>query len=157
MVIDALCITGLWDRQHDAAKHRGRLVITPHPGEMAALTGLPKERITADSVRIAEQVAGHLQCVVVLKGSATVIAQPDGPTYRYEGGGVGLATSGSGDVLAGVLVGLLARGAATLQAALWSVYLHGEAGRRLAKRIGPLGFLARELPAEVPKLMADSD
>ena len=96
---------------------------------------------------------GRLQCIVVLKGSATVIAQPDGPTYLYKGGGVGLATSGSGDVLAGALVALLARGADPIEAAIWSVYLHGEAGRRLAKRIGPLGFLARELPAENPGLM----
>jgi ADP-dependent NAD(P)H-hydrate dehydratase len=84
----------------------------------------------------------------------TVIAQPAGPTYSYEGGGVGLATSGSGDVLAGILVGLAARGAKPVEAAIWSVYLHGEAGRHLAERVGPLGFLARELPAEIPGLMA---
>ena len=87
-------------------------------------------------------------------GSQTVIAQPDGEV-SLKGGGVGLATSGSGDVLAGALAGLLARGAKPIEAAVWSVYLHGEAGRRLATRVGPLGFLARELPAEIPGLMAE--
>jgi hydroxyethylthiazole kinase-like uncharacterized protein yjeF len=153
-VIDAMCATGLWDQQRTLSRHAGRLVITPNPGEMAALTGLSKEDINAAPIRVAKQVAGRLQCIVVLKGSDTVIAQPDGPTYLYKGGGVGLATSGSGDVLAGALVALLARGAEPIEAAIWSVYLHGEAGRRLAKRIGPLGFLARELPAEIPGLMA---
>lgn len=152
-VIDAMCATGLWDLKRVVSRHGGRLVITPHPGEMAALTGLSKEHINAEPLQVAQEVSNHLQCIVVLKGSATVIAQPDGPTYRYEGGGVGLATSGSGDVLAGALVGLIARGANPLEAAIWSVYLHGEAGRRLAQRIGPLGFLARELPAEIPGLM----
>ena len=154
-VIDAMCITGLWNQQQALSRHRGKVIITPHPGEMAALTGFPKERITAEPVLVAEEVAGRLQCIVVLKGSATVIAQPDGSTYRYEGGGVGLATSGSGDVLAGVLAGLIARGTKPVEAAIWSVYLHGEAGRRLAERIGPVGFLARELPAEIPGLMAE--
>jgi ADP-dependent NAD(P)H-hydrate dehydratase len=154
-VIDAMCITGLWDQRRVVSRRGGKLIITPHPGEMAALTGLSKEHINAEPIRVAEQVAGHLQCIVVLKGSATVIAQPDGPTYLYEGGGVGLATSGSGDVLAGALTGLVARGAKPVEAAVWSVYLHGEAGRRLAHRIGPLGFLARELPAEIPGLMEE--
>jgi ADP-dependent NAD(P)H-hydrate dehydratase len=152
-VIDAACLTGLWDQRQLLSRHRGRLVITPHPGEMAALTGLSREHITAQPIRVAEEVAGRLQCIVVLKGSATVIAQPDGPTYHYEGGGVGLATSGSGDVLARTLAGLLARGVKPIEASIWSVYLHGEAGRRLSGRVGPLGFLARELPAQIPRLM----
>ena len=78
---------------------------------------------------------------------------PQGARWLYEGGGVGLATSGSGDALAGLVVGLLARGVAPVSAALWGVFLHGEAGRRLAASVGPIGFLARELSAEVPGLM----
>ena len=100
-----MSVTGLWDQHDILSRHPGKLVITPHAGEMAALTGLSKEHITAEPIRVAQEVATHLQCIVVLKGSATVIAQPDGPTYLYNGGGVGLATSGSGDVLAGVLGG----------------------------------------------------
>jgi ADP-dependent NAD(P)H-hydrate dehydratase len=152
-VIDAMCVAGLREKARLVAKHADKLVITPHPGEMASLTGLSKDHINEDPVRVAQDVAAHLRCVVVLKGAQTVVSQPDGPTYLYRGGGVGLATSGSGDVLAGVLVGLVARGAKPIEAAVWSVYLHGEAGRRLAARVGPVGFLARELPAEIPRLM----
>jgi NAD(P)H-hydrate repair Nnr-like enzyme with NAD(P)H-hydrate dehydratase domain len=68
---------------------------------------------------------------------------------------VGLATSGSGDTLAGIVAGLLARGADALQAAVWGVYLHGAAGNRLATRIGRVGYLARELSAEVPRLLEE--
>ncbi|MDQ6926009.1 MAG: NAD(P)H-hydrate dehydratase, partial [Candidatus Eremiobacteraeota bacterium] len=79
-------------------------------------------------------------------------AEPSGALYRNERGNVGLATSGSGDVLAGVIGGLLARGAKPLVAAVWGVYLHARAGDALAKRIG-FGFLARELSAEIPPIM----
>jgi NAD(P)H-hydrate repair Nnr-like enzyme with NAD(P)H-hydrate dehydratase domain len=87
-----------------------------------------------------------------MKGSSTIITAPDG-IWLYEGGGVGLATSGSGDVLAGIIAGLAARGAVPTAAALWGVYLHGEAGGRLSQIIGPLGFLAREIPDMIPKLL----
>jgi hydroxyethylthiazole kinase-like uncharacterized protein yjeF len=152
-VIDALALTGLWDQAALVARHRGRLVITPHPGEMAKLTGTSIEAVCADPLQTATDAAAHLQCIVVLKGATTVVAQPDGPAYVHEGDCIGLATSGSGDVLAGVLAALIARGAAPPHAAVWAVYLHAQAGIVLSGRIGPLGFLARELPAEIPGLM----
>jgi ADP-dependent NAD(P)H-hydrate dehydratase len=98
-------------------------------------------------------VAEDLNAVVALKGAETFIATPYGEVFRYSEGDVGLATSGSGDVLAGILVGLLARGATLDQAAVWAVHLHGAAGNRLKRRIGPVGFLARELSDEVPALI----
>ena len=77
-------------------------------------------------------------------------------TWIYRGGGVGLATSGSGDVLAGVIAGLAARGASAEEAAIWGVYLHaGESGAKLAAAIGPLGFLAREIADLIPRLMVE--
>ena len=91
--------------------------------------------------------------MVVLKGAETYIATPYGEVFRYAEGEVGLATSGSGDILAGAIVGLLARGATLDQAAVWAVYLHGAAGNRLKRRIGPIGFLARELADEIPQLL----
>jgi NAD(P)H-hydrate repair Nnr-like enzyme with NAD(P)H-hydrate dehydratase domain len=91
---------------------------------------------------------------VLLKGAETWIACPGEGLLRYPGGGPGLATGGSGDVLAGIIGGLLARGAAPRVAAAWGVWLHGEAGRRLAERICPLGFLGRELLGEIPRLLA---
>jgi NAD(P)H-hydrate repair Nnr-like enzyme with NAD(P)H-hydrate dehydratase domain len=97
-----------------------------------------------------------LGCIVVLKGADTYIVQPDDTAFLHDGGVVGLATAGSGDVMAGVMAGLMARGASALHAALWSVYLHGQAGQALSHRIGALGFLARELLTEIPALMHSS-
>jgi NAD(P)H-hydrate repair Nnr-like enzyme with NAD(P)H-hydrate dehydratase domain len=82
-----------------------------------------------------------------------LIATPESAPLALAGGGVGLATGGSGDVLAGIVAGLVARGAEPLTAAAWAVWLHGEAGRRCGEQIGPLGFLARELLAQIPRLM----
>jgi ADP-dependent NAD(P)H-hydrate dehydratase len=91
--------------------------------------------------------------IAVIKGEYSFIVAPDGQAFRYKGGGVGLATSGSGDVLAGIVGGLCARGADPLTAALWGVHLHGEAGRRLSVSVGRVGFLARELLDLVPLIM----
>lgn len=154
-VIDALSLTSLGRQQPALRRHRGRVVITPHVGELARLMDASPALIAADPLRFARHAARELQCVVVLKGATTVIAQPEGMAYRHEASLAALATSGSGDVLAGVLVGLMARGAPAMDAAVWSVYLHAQAGRRLAERIGPLGLLARELPAQIPPLMRD--
>jgi ADP-dependent NAD(P)H-hydrate dehydratase len=155
LVIDALSLTALRQHQQALQRHRGRVVITPHAGEMARLMDVPLEQIEARPLQFAQQAASELQCVVVLKGATTVIAQPDGPAYQHEANLAALAISGSGDVLAGVLVGLMARGTPSVDAAVWSVYLHAQAGRRIADRIGPLGLLARELPAQIPPLMRD--
>ena len=89
----------------------------------------------------------------MLKASETLIVAPGEAAIRYPGGGVGLATGRSGDILAGIIAGLLSRGAEPSIAAAWGVWLHGEAGASLARSMGPIGFLGRELLAEVPRLM----
>ena len=81
-----------------------------------------------------------------MKGSRSFVVSPSDAWY-YDGGAVGLATSGSGDVLAGIITGLAARGASATDAALWGVFLHGEAGAQLSRTVGPLGYLAREIQA----------
>ena len=91
--------------------------------------------------------------MVALKGARTLITTPDGARWQHEGGNVGLAISGSGDTLAGIIAGLAARGATLAQAACWGVALHARAGELLAERFGMLGYLARELPDEIPALM----
>jgi NAD(P)H-hydrate repair Nnr-like enzyme with NAD(P)H-hydrate dehydratase domain len=96
-----------------------------------------------------------LQVVVIMKGACSRIVTPEGEAWASDHGNIGLATSGSGDVLSGIIAGLLARGATPLQAAIWGVWVHGEAGHRLARAQGPVGYLARELPAEVPRILAD--
>lgn len=151
-VLDAAAMTGL--RSGVARKLGGRLVITPHAGEMAALSGKSKDKVLADPLTAAREIAASLQAVVVMKGKDTHVVSPDGRAWTHEGGVIGLATSGSGDVLAGVIGGLLARGFAPTDAAIRGVYLHGQAGLRLSQEIGPLGFLARELPSQIPQAMA---
>jgi len=102
---------------------------------------------------VARAAAAQLGLVITLKGAHTFVVAPDGTAFQNDAGNVGLGTSGSGDVLSGVIAGLCARGASALQAAVWGVYLHAKAGDRLARRIGPLGFLARELLGEIPQLL----
>jgi hydroxyethylthiazole kinase-like uncharacterized protein yjeF len=149
MVVDAAAMQGLAQDPARARRGAGELVLTPHAGEMAALSGLPKAEVAADPLAAARAVAARLQAVVALKGAETLIVSPEGKAWRHVGGTVGLATSGSGDVLAGLIAGLIARGAAPLQAAVWGVAVHGRAGERLARRIGRVGFLARELLDEL--------
>jgi len=129
------------------------VIMTPHAGEMAHLTGIAKDDICAEPDPRALDAARDWNAVVALKGARTVIATPDGTLYQHEGGNVGLAISGSGDVLAGIIAGLAARGAALDQAACWGVALHARAGERLARRLGTLGYLAREISQEIPALL----
>ena len=152
LVIDAIALSALQGGRYRFTEET-RVVLTPNIGEMARITGETKATILGDPRGVAMTVARDLNAVVALKGSETFIASPYGEVFRYSEGEVGLATSGSGDILAGILVGLLARGATLDQAAVWAVYLHGAAGNRLKRRIGAVGFLARELSAEIPALM----
>jgi ADP-dependent NAD(P)H-hydrate dehydratase len=131
----------------------GGAVLLPHVGEMARLLACDRDTVTADPLRAARDAAETFGAVVVIKGEWSFIVAPDGDCYRFHGGGIGLATSGSGDTLAGIVGGLAARGSDPLTAALWGVYLHGEAGRLLAKQVGKVGFLAREILDLVPRLM----
>jgi len=130
----------------------GRTVLTPHAGEMAAILG--REAILADPLGAAREAAAIFHSVVVMKGATTFVVSPDGTAWRHDGGVAGLGTSGSGDVLAGAIGGLLARGAAPVVAALWGVVLHAEAGADMAAAGAPLGFLARELPDRLPFVLA---
>ena len=90
---------------------------------------------------------------MLVKGPQSHIVAPDGRAWKYQGGGPGLGVSGSGDTLAGIIGGLLARGAEPLAALVWGVWLHGEAGASLARKVGTIGFLAREIPGEIPPLL----
>ena len=130
----------------------GRAVVTPNADELEQIYG---GEAGGDPLEAARRAAAEFRAVVVMKGRETFVVSPDGSAYVNRAGSVGLATSGSGDVLAGVIAGLVARGAEPARAATWGVYLHACAGERLAQRVGPLGFLARELPAEIPPLMSE--
>jgi hydroxyethylthiazole kinase-like uncharacterized protein yjeF len=152
-IVDAGALTFL-NETPDAFHHlAGNAIITPHANEMAAILGIDPADIEADPAGISLSASSRFGAVVALKGSRTFVATPDGDLYRYESGDVGLATSGSGDTLAGVIAGLAARVADPLTATLWGIFLHGSAGNALARRIGRIGYLARELLDEIPSLM----
>jgi ADP-dependent NAD(P)H-hydrate dehydratase len=153
VVLDAGALAALHSDPAALAHLAGRAVLTPHAGEMAQLLGMERDAVEADPQAAALRAVEAFGAVVALKGPETIIASPDGRMLRYTRGGVGLGTSGSGDVLGGIIAGLLARGADPLAAAAWGVFLHGEAGNALARRHGHVGFLARELAAEVPRIL----
>jgi hydroxyethylthiazole kinase-like uncharacterized protein yjeF len=140
-------------QQKYVASFTSPVVLTPHAGEMAHLTAVDKDTVLSNPCNAARSAARRWNAFVALKGATTYIAEPGGNVWRHEGGNVGLATSGSGDVLAGIIAGLAARGASLEQAAAWGVALHARAGAKLAERCGPLGYLARDLAAHVPALM----
>jgi ADP-dependent NAD(P)H-hydrate dehydratase len=153
LVLDAGAIVALRHEARLLGKLNGRVVLTPHAGEMAALLDVEKSDVEEHPAEIARDASDRFGAVVALKGAESWIAEPRGALYHYAGGNVGLATSGSGDTLAGIVVGLAARGASAVHAAVWGAYLHGAAGRVLARRVGPIGFLARELLDEIPPIM----
>ena len=151
-LVDAAALTGLIAGA-DLSALAGRLVLPPHAGEMAKLLGLDIADVRADPLAAAREAARRFGAVVVMKGVESRIVTPDGSAWLFDGGCPGLGASGSGDVLAGVIGGLLARGAPPATAALWGVWLHGAAGEALSRKVGRLGFLARELPGEIPGLL----
>lgn len=153
LILDAAVLGSLAPRARTLRAWRGGAILLPHSREMASLLECEPEEVEADPLAAARRAAEGFGCVAVIKGQYSYIVAPDGRAFRFEGGGVGLATSGSGDALAGIVGGLCARGADPLTAALWGIHLHGEAGRVLAGRVGRIGFLARELLDEVPRLM----
>lgn len=128
-------------------------VLLPHAGELSSLLDCEEEEIEREPIRCGVRAAELYRSIVLVKGVTSHVVTPGGEAWTYEGGAPGLGVSGSGDVLAGIVGGLLARGAEPLNALLWSVWLHGEAGAKLAKKIGPIGFLAREIGDEIPALL----
>lgn len=128
-------------------------VFLPNAKELAALLDCDEAAVEHDPIGYGSHAAQLHAAIVLVKGPTSHVVAPDGRTWTYKGGSPGLGISGSGDVLAGIVGGLLARGAEPLNALLWAVWLHGEAGAALAKKMGPIGFLAREIADEVPALL----
>ena len=154
LVVDAKALPGLADDPSALHGQRGRAIVTPNAKELAALAGLD-EVGDDDLADVGGRMADRLGAVVAAKGADTWVAAPEDRRWRVPGGGSGLSTAGSGDVLAGVVAGLAARADEPAQAAVHAVHTHAEAGRRLAVRVGRFGFLARELLDEVPQVLDD--
>jgi ADP-dependent NAD(P)H-hydrate dehydratase len=128
-------------------------ILLPNAKELSSLLDCDPAEVDEDPVACGVRAAKLYRSVVLVKGVTSHVVTPESECWRYDGGAPGLGVSGSGDVLAGIVGGLLARGARPLNALLWAVWLHGEAGARLAKKIGPIGFLAREIADEIPALL----
>ncbi len=131
-------------------------VLTPHPGEMSALTGLSKEEIQSDREGMAARFAQEWGHVVVLKGAFTVIAAPDGRTAIIPVATPALARAGTGDVLAGLIVGLRAQGVDAFDAAVAGAWIHARAGLEAAEALGTTAsVLARDILAAVPDVISE--
>ncbi len=155
LVVDAAALPVLGEDPRLLDPLHGRAVVMPNPGEMCSLIDMTIEEVVDDPRSALEEAVGRLGVPVTLRGTQTWTAAPGSPIYMDEAGNPGLATSGSGDVVAGTIVGLAARGADPLTAALWATHLHAMAGERCAARIGEFGYLARELLDELPAALRD--
>ncbi|RBY76581.1 NAD(P)H-hydrate dehydratase [Blastococcus sp. TF02-09] len=155
LALDALGLATVTAEESCVHHLDGRVVLTPNPTEAAYALHVGEDEVDDDPAGAAADLADRARAVVGLGGATSWIAAPDGRLWRDESGTAGLGVSGSGDVRAGITGGLLARGAEPAQAALWAAWLHGRAGERLASSVGRLGFLARELPGEVPAALAE--
>ncbi|WP_127783588.1 NAD(P)H-hydrate dehydratase [Rhodococcus sp. X156] len=153
VVLDAYGIGVLADAEETAERLSGRLVLTPNTTEAAFLLHCEEDELD-DPLDTAVRVAEAYGAVVTAHNG---IADAKGGRWVSPTGHSGLGTAGSGDVLAGAVAGLLARGADAAQAACWGTYLHGTAGDRLAARVGRVGFLARELLEEIPLVNTEMD
>ena len=153
LVLDADALNTLaktpdwWQRLVDDA------ILTPHPGEMARLAGVSVDEVQSDRAGVARRVALAWHKTIVLKGAYTVIAAPDGQFSISPAANPGLASAGTGDVLAGVIAGLLAQGLSLFDAAAGGVFLHGEAGKAVRARLGDTGMIASDLLPVLPLII----
>ncbi len=150
LVLDADGLTALEARAELLAKIPGPVVITPHPGEMARLCGLTVAAVQAQRLDLARQKAAEWGVTLVLKGARTVIAAPDGQAALNPTGNPGLATGGTGDVLTGLIAGLIGQGLSPFRAAVAGTFLHGAAGDLAAKEKGEAGMLAGDVATYLP-------
>jgi ADP-dependent NAD(P)H-hydrate dehydratase len=147
LVLDALGLAVVTPESGALEVGRGPAVLTPNLYELAITLGV--EDVEADVAGAAVELGNRTGAVVHAGGESSITAAPDG-LWRDDAGAPGLGVAGSGDVLAGVVAGLLGRGAEPSQAAVWAAHVHAEAGNRLAARVGPVGYLAREIVHELP-------
>lgn len=150
VIVDAAALPVLAGDAGLLAPLGGRAIVMPNPTEMGDLLECTVDDVTADPAAALAAAVDRLGVTVTLRGTETWTAAPGGPLFRDEAGNPGLATSGSGDVLAGAIAGLAARGADPLTATVWATHLNGVAAERCAARFGEFGYLARELLDELP-------
>ncbi len=154
LVIDADAVNCLAKDVGILKRVKAPIVITPHPGEMARLVGLTAKDVQEDRIGVASRFAMKNKIIVVLKGARTIIAEPSGRIFINPTGNPGMATAGTGDVLAGMIGGLIAQGYSPIDAANMAAYLHGMAGDEVAKKKGQIGMMATDILDVLPELIA---
>jgi NAD(P)H-hydrate epimerase len=145
LLIDADGLRLLAENLDDLDARPGPTVLTPHPGEAAALLGASIEAVEADRLNAMAPLAARRRCVVALKGAKTIVTAPDGQRWINPSGNTGLAKGGSGDVLTGLVAGLLAQGMAPEAAARVGVFLHGLAADLAAEKLGVRAMLPSDV------------
>ncbi|MHB1001235.1 MAG: NAD(P)H-hydrate dehydratase [Armatimonadota bacterium] len=153
LVIDADGLNCLAENPDTLNNLHNNVILTPHPGEMARLLGTTTADIQSNRLEAVKQAVSRFKCVVVLKGAGTLVAGPDGKIFHNITGNPGMATGGTGDVLAGTIGGLLSQGLSPVDAAVCGVYLHGSAGDIAACKVGIAGMLAGDLLCNLPEAL----
>jgi len=153
LLLDAAALTCADAGEMATSAAKVPLVLTPHHGEMARLIGCDRQAISNNPAAMLADLVQRTGAFVALKGPETWIAGPGTPILHFTGGCPGLGIGGSGDVLVGIIGGLIARGASPFVAIAWGVALHGAAGQLAASEIGAIGFLARELLPRIPRML----
>lgn len=151
LIIDADALNNLVGHLPLLTKTVTPKILTPHPGEMARLLGIKKDRVEKNRSQIAQNFARQYRCVLLLKGYQTIVASPEGKVYTNTTGNAGLATAGSGDVLTGMIASLVGQGLSAFEAARWGAYLHGKAGDLAAKTKGKVSLIASDIIEYIPE------
>jgi len=154
VVLDADGLNAFAGHAEDLADRKADLILTPHAGEFSRLAGIPTSELEADRVRHVRDLAARTSAAVLLKGSRTLVAAPDGVVRINPTGGPTLATGGTGDVLTGMIAGLIARGCSPLDAGSAAAFVHGLAGRIAGDRCGD-GATAADVLEAVPGAMLE--
>ncbi|MDH4164314.1 MAG: NAD(P)H-hydrate dehydratase [Nitrospirota bacterium] len=150
LVIDADGLNALAGSADILKGTRMPVIVTPHPGEMARLAGISSREVQNDRIGTASSFALKYGVTVVLKGAGTIVATPQGDVFLNTTGNPGMATAGTGDVLTGMIAGLLAQGYHTLEAACIGVHVHGAAGDLAAREKGEASMIAGDLIGKIP-------
>jgi NAD(P)H-hydrate epimerase len=158
LVIDADGLTHLAAEVNNIKNASAPVILTPHPGEMARLLDIKVSQVQQERIKCAHNFAVDCNAHVVLKGARTVIAHPDGRVFINPSGNAGMASGGMGDVLTGIIAGLIVQGLSPEAACHAGVYLHGAAADTLAQNVGPYGYLAGDvmhsIPGEIKKVVS---
>lgn len=155
MVLDADALNNLVSQKSILRKKKAPIVITPHPGEMQRLTGMDKRDLLEHKIEVIRRFAKQYQVYVVLKGYRSLIANPQGDVYVNGTGNPGMATAGTGDVLTGVIAGLIAQDIPFEKAILAGVWIHARAGDKVAEEKGETGMLAWDIAEKIPEVIKE--